>query len=237
MVIQNRIFLLVISIFIISIATLTVSFCLLSPNTFTSNVFSEHTSVLIGSADYGNVVKEGPLGNISSNVTIAYVVGVHPLESNAHLAAVDAIKAHDSSLKYRYYIYHVNVTKDANDYNKGRNNGQLLAQEFIVPNAVNQKFQLVVDVHSNVGNWAENIFIFAPVNGSSSESIGKEISNNISWLTYYIPPNPTSPEYMTIPLINSGIPSVIYETYSREPYQTTRNRTDEFITTVDNLNL
>ncbi len=172
MIIKKRKFLLIISICIIFIATLTVSFCLLSHDTITSNN-SETISILLGSTDYGNVVKEGPLGNTSSNVTIAYVVGVHPLESNAHLAAVEAIKAHNSSLKYRYYIYHVNVTKDADDYTNGRYNGQLLAKNFIVPDAVKQKFQLVVDVHSNVGNWAENLFIFAPVSGSSSESIWK----------------------------------------------------------------
>ena len=62
-----------------------------------------------------------------------------------------------------------------------------------------------------------------------------EISRKINWLTYYVPPNPTSPEYLTIPLINSGIPSVIYETYSKESYQTTRDRTDEFVKTVDEL--
>ncbi len=235
MIMGNKKLLLIISICIIFIATLTVSFCLLSPNTITSNN-SETTSVLLGSTDYGNVVKEGPLGNTSSNVTIAYVVGVHPLESNAHLAAVEAIKAHNNSLKYRYYIYHVNVTKDADDYTNGRYNGQLLARDIIVPDAVKQKFQLVVDVHRNAGSWAENLFIFAPVSGSTSEAIGKEISSKIPWLTYYVPPNPTSPEYLTIPLINSGVPSVIYETYSKEPYQTTKDRADEFIKTVDNLN-
>ena len=34
--------------------------------------------------------------------------------------------------------------------------------------------------------------------------------------------HPTSPEYLTIPLINYGIPSVIYETYSKESFQKTR---------------
>ena len=46
MIIQNRKFLLIISICIIFIVTLTVSFCLLSQNTITSNN-SETTSVLI----------------------------------------------------------------------------------------------------------------------------------------------------------------------------------------------
>jgi len=236
MIIKNRKFLIISAMCIIFIATLAVSLFLLPKDKIISNT-CEPTSVLIGSTDYGNVVKEGPLGNTNSNITIAYVVGVHPLESNAHLAAVEAINTHNKSLKYCYYIYHVNVTKDADDYTKGRYNGQLLAQEFIVPDAVTQKFQLVVDIYSNAGNWAQNLFIFAPVTGSSSETIGKEISSKIFWLTYYVPPNPTSPEYLTIPLINSGVPAVIYETYIKEPYQTTKERAEEFINIVDNLNL
>ena len=235
--------LIIILLSIIFAASLTVSFYLYSPKKMDSNIITPSTppsptnysSDLLGSTDYGYVVKEGPYGNISSNIKIAYIVGVHPQESNAHTAAVESIKIRNSTLKHCYYIYKVNVTKDGDDYTKGRNNGQLLANKYVLPDAVKEKFRLAIDVHSNVGNWAENTFIFAPVKESSSESIGMEISRKINWLTYYVPPNPTSPEYLTIPLINSGIPSVIYETYSKESYQTTRDRTDEFIKTVDEL--
>ena len=91
-------------------------------------------------------------------------------------------------------------------------------------------------MHSNRGNWAETTFIFAPVDGSTSESIGKQITANIYWLKYYVPPNPTSPEYLTIPLINSEVPSVVYETFSKESYETTLNHANEFVRTVDQLN-
>jgi len=235
MIRRNK-YILSISIILIVIVTLTVSFSLYSSKIFSSDntSLSEPSTILLGSTDYGNVVKEGPFGNTSSKIRIAYVVGVHPLEANAHRAIVESIKSHNSSLHYCYYIYHVNVTKDADDYSKGRNNGQLLARDYVVPDAINQKFQLVIDVHRNAGSWKENIFIFAPANGTS-ESIGMEISRNIPWLKYYVPPNPTSPPYLTIPLIKSGVPSVVYETYSKEAYETTRDRADEFVTTVDHL--
>ena len=44
-------------------------------------------------------------------------------------------------------------------------NGQLLANKFAVPDIINQKYKLTIDVHSNVGNWEKTRFIFAPVAG------------------------------------------------------------------------
>jgi hypothetical protein len=99
------------------------------------------------------------------------------------------------------------------------------------------KFQLAVDVHSNVGNWQETRFIFSPVNGTKAESIAMNLKSRLTWLQYYIPPNPTSPTYVTIPLIEAGIPAVIVESYHYDPYETTKNHVNEFVMTVDNLSL
>jgi hypothetical protein len=198
---------------------------------------------LLGSTDYGNVVKEGPYGNKNSRVKIAYIVGVHPLESNAHEAILESIKSDNKSLNYCYYIYRINVTKDAGDYDKGRINGQLLANKYVVPDIEKNNFQLVIDVHSNRGkdtSYKENRFLAVPVSDNKSELIASEIINKISWLVYYIPPKgkgPTSPEYITDPLINSGTPSIVYETYMYEPYETTLEHANEFIMTVDNIKL
>ena len=42
------------------------------------------TSIMLGNNSLGYVVKEGPYGNTSSNVKIAYILGVHPREKGAH---------------------------------------------------------------------------------------------------------------------------------------------------------
>ncbi len=89
---------------------------------------------------------------------------------------INALMDNEKSLKYCYYIYQVNVTKDADNYSKGRYNGQVLARDFIVPDALSEHFNLAVDVHSNVGNWAESTFIFSPVNGTRSEEIGLNLT-------------------------------------------------------------
>ena len=232
---RKNIIILIIVLFFLFVATATVSFNL-SPTKTTVENHSISTDVL-GSTSYGQVVKEGPYGNTSSKVKIAYIVGVHPLESQAHQAMVESITEQTNNLKYCYYIYRVNVTKNADNYNVGRMNGQLLANKFVVPNIENQKFQLVIDIHSNVGNWAETRFLFAPVNNNKAESIATNIKNNLPWLTYYVPPDPTSPAYVTIPLINAGIPAIVYETYHNDSYTTIKNHADEFLLTVDNLTI
>ena len=197
---------------------------------------STHTTQL-GNTSYGNVVKVGPYGNKSSNIKIAYIIGVHPLESNAHEAMLESITQHNNSLKYCYYVYRVNVTENADNYNTGRMNGQLLANRFVVPDIRDKHYQLAVDVHSNVGNWAQNTFLFSPVSNSSSESIGRNITGKLHWLKYYVPPNPTSTVYVTEPIINTGTPAIIYETYHNDTYSTIRNHADEFLLTVDSLSL
>lgn len=189
----------------------------------------------LGSRIYGKVVKEGPYGNKNSPVKVAYIVGVHPLESSVHKAAAASIKSRDSSLKKCYYIYRVIVTQDADDYDKGRMNGQLLANSFAVPDIKSSGFQLAVDVHSNRGNYEEKRFVFAPVEGSSSESIARSVKDGIPGFVYHSPFSQTSPKYVTIPLINAGIPAIIFETYMYEPYSTTKNYVDKLVLAVDDV--
>lgn len=223
--------LLVISLIVI---TFTVSFSTSILNSGSDSV-SCHGSVVIGSSENGYVVKFGPYGNCRSSVKIAYIVGVHPLESRSHTTMINALKANEDSLRYCYYIYQVNVTKNADDYSAGRYNGQVLARDFVVPDASTEHFKLAVDVHSNVGNWAEKTFLFSPVNGTRSEELGLNITGGLNWLAYYTPPSSTSPEFVTIPLINAGIPSVIYESYSKDSDQTVQDHANEFVINVDNL--
>ncbi len=192
-------------------------------------------SVSLGATEYGSVEKLGPYGNTSSPVKIAYIIGVHPLEYKSHQALSESLTNNSKSLKYCYYIYKINVTKDKGDYDKGRMNGQLLAKKYVVNDIAKDDFDLAIDVHSNSGNWKENRFIFAPVSGSTSESYAKQIKNNLSWLTYYVPPNPTSTDYVTGPLIKAGVPAVIYETYNKESYDVTLEQAREFIGVVEGL--
>ena len=199
-----------------------------------TSVFSTQN---LGNSSYGTVIKEGPYGNRESDIHVAIIVGVHPMESDAHGAMMDAITQKNDSLKYSYTVYKVNVTQDPDDYEKGRMNGQLLANKFAVPDIAQQKYALALDVHSNVGNWEKNRFIFAPVAGSSSETVGRNLSRALHWLSYYVPPNPTSTVYVTEPLINAGVPALVYETFHNDTQTEIIAHANEFLQAVDGLKL
>ncbi|MDP3033866.1 MAG: hypothetical protein Q8M97_01985 [Methanobacteriaceae archaeon] len=237
MKLENRLIVIILSVILIFIITTTISFYIFPNYNQNNTSFSvaESNNLLLSNNDYGSVVKMGPYGNSSSKVKIAYIIGVHPLESKSHQAISESILS-QKSLKYCYYIYKINVTAAANNYNDGRMNGQLLAEKYAIPDIISNKFNLAIDIHSNVGNWEENRFIFSPVKGGDSESIALMIKNKISWLKYYVSPNPTSTKFVTSPLIQSNVPAIIYETYKYEQYDTTRNHADEFVSVIDNLN-
>ncbi|MCL2157466.1 MAG: hypothetical protein FWH54_05545 [Methanobrevibacter sp.] len=190
----------------------------------------------------GNVTVEGPYGNENSSIKIAFIVGVHPLESNSHEALLNIIRNKSKSLNYSYYIYIINVTKDKNDFDKGRLNGQLLARDYVVPEIIKNNYTFVVDIHSHRPVYEEDNFIISPINDEKSKEIGEKIIEGIKGM--YIlkfeaatDNSPSSPDYITIPIIKNGTSSIIYETLLNEPSNVTYSYLSQFIDNLDNLNL
>ena len=204
----------------------------------TNNGFN---TVDLGSNSRGTVELIGPIGNKNSNVKIAYIVGVHPLESKVHQTLFNSLIAKSNSLNYCYYIYRINVTDNPDNYDIGRMNGQLLAKEFVVPDATSKGYNLVVDIHSNQGtkggSYKETNFIFAPLNDPSSKVFAEEIIAKIPPLLYYYPESQTSPNYVTVPIMKSGTPTIIYETYMYESIEITQDLVNKLILAIDNLKL
>ena len=199
------------------------------------------TCKTIGNGSLGYVQLFGPYGNPDSKIKIAYVIGMHPIESNSHDALFNTL-ANSKNLKYTYYIYKITVTKNPYDYYQGRMNGQLIAQKYIVPNIKLNKYDLVIDVHSNKGNtnggsYDKTNFIFAPLNSDSSKVIANKLINQIPGLSYYYPSSQTSPPYCTEPIVKSGIKTIIYETYLYESATTTINYIQQLIANIDKLAL
>ena len=192
----------------------------------------------IGHNEKGSVEKIEFFGNQSSKNKIAFIIGVHPRESVAHTALYETIKKKNKSLNHSYTLYIINVTDNPMDYENGRINGQLLANEFVVPDINSKNYSLVVDIHATIGtdngnSYKERNFIFTPVDDSKSLNISEKIVNNVSELVYYFPYPQSSPEYVTIPIINNGTPAIVYETYKHAPINVTLKHIDKLITTID----
>ncbi|WP_295619062.1 adhesin [uncultured Methanobrevibacter sp.] len=203
---------------------------------------SMYDAELIGENDLGTVHVHGPYGNSKSNVEIAYLIGMHPMESKAHRGLFDTIVEWDKKglLNYTYYIYNINVAGELDAETEGRMDGQLLAQEFAAPHIINSKYDFFADIHSNKGlkgpgTYEKTNFIFAPGFDDESSNRLKVILEKIEELVYYAPEYRASPPYITIPVVESGIPTIVYETYSYEPMERTYDLSEKLVKAIDNL--
>ena len=223
------------NIFIIVLVLLVTFFVVSHAFNGTSEVKEVSAStVLIGNDSIGNVYKEGPFGNNDSNVSIAYILGVHPRESGAHRLMEQAFKEKADSLNCSYYIYKINVTSDSSDYDQSRLNGQVLAQKYAVPDMINNNFTAAIDAHYSNGYWGVSRFVFTPNETNTlSSQLGNAIANNFDWMTYYVPPDPTSPEYVTGPLNDGGVAAIIYEAYTDDDNNVTLEHDRQIVDFVD----
>lgn len=196
---------------------------------------TQPTTVKLGNNTLGYVVKEGPYGNTESKVKIAYILGVHPREKGAHQLMEQAFKESKDNLSYCYYIYKINVTENPRDYSASRMNGQKLAYKYAVPDMINNNFTFAVDSHYSNGNWGVSRFVFTPrENNTLSSQIGHAMTDYFDWLTYFTPEDPTSPDYVTGPLNDGGVASIIYEAYTEDNRNTTLQHDKELVSFIDN---
>ena len=196
----------------------------------------EYDSILLGENELGTVHLHGPFGK--SDIKIAYLIGMHPMESKAHRGLFETI-LNAKDLNYEYYIYNINVFNIDND-TEGRMDGQLLAREFAADHIINEKYDLFLDIHSNKGlngpgTYEKTNFVFAPNFDDESSRFMNEILEDIPELAYYAPEYRTSPPYITLPVAQSGIPTIVYETYSYEDMDVTYELSRKLVECVDHL--
>lgn len=199
---------------------------------------TQYDSKLLGENELGCVHIHGPFGNINSKVKIAYLIGLHPLESKSHRALFDKLTSKED-FNYCYYLYNINV-KDKDSETEGRLEGQLLAREFVAPHIISEKYDLFLDIHSNRGSrgpgeYEITNFVFAPGFDEKSEKYMNIIIDSIDEVVYYAPEFRSSPPYITEPTANAGIPTLVYECYSYEEYKVSCVLASKLINVVDNL--
>ena len=143
-----------------------------------------------------------------------------------------------------YDIYIINVTQDigyygdgASDNSPGRQNGQNLALEYVYPEIRDGDYELAIDVHSNIGAYQYQTFVFSPVKEGLSVDYAREVSENAKNISYYSPESTTSGSYLTIPLNENGVPAFYYEEYSFAPQDIKDAHMMELIYAVDGLEL
>lgn len=85
------------------------------------------------------------------------------------------------------------------------------------------------------GEYKITNFVFAPGFDDESSRFMNDIIDSIDGIVYYAPEFRSSPPFITEPTANAGIPTIVYECYSYEPFDVSLDLALKLVECVDNL--
>ena len=234
---------------VIALCAIIITVIAASLNTASS---TKHTT--LGSDSRGDVIKDvytpnntlsSKLGNITGTssqkkVKVAVVTGIHPRETlsiNASNAVVkDYAKSHNVEIVHYTIIVHENFDY----YTSGRNKGQGLAADYILPDVAKSDYDLVIICHDHKKGYGDGFYIATPLMDNKSVTLAEKVDSAMSGLRF-LPSdsNPkkkgTSTEIFTKPLAASGHPTFVYESPEWVSYGEAYNVTYNLIDTAYKL--
>lgn len=179
-------------------------------------------------------------GNPSSNETIAMILGVHPREHEIHDAINQTIYniAGDSgpkNLTHKYVIYFVDVNDSFTSREDTRLIGESLANEYIVPNIEKDNPFIVIDVHEIDPIYEYSNFLFSLSNRTTQiDAYIEKLSSDVDLVDFNFTEG-TSPEKVTMPIANKGIPTILMETSITNDYSQKLDTANKLIYSLDEL--
>lgn len=188
-------------------------------------------TIKLGDTDTGTVMKN-IYGNASANNTIALITGIHPRET---LSIEPEIKAAKEYVRdhpdIKILHYQVDVTKDAQDYEKGRYNGEHLVQDYVNDDVASSDADCVIISHSHIESYGEGFYVATPAMDNASVEISEKI-NATSDFNYYPKTGnetykSTSAQLVSIPIAESGHPTFVYEIPEDISQQQSTDKTKE----------
>lgn len=203
-------------------------------------VLDEYTTI-IGNNSNGTVYKI-VCGNNSSTDTAIVILGVHSLESGIHNATNESIMnfTKDNTLNKKFIVYFIKLNfKDSgmniSDYNTNRHMGELLANDYVLPDIENYNPYIIVDVHEMESYWDIQRYVGVVDNKSSvTMEYANEISVNSSYPIYPIRGG-TSPDWVTKPLAKKGHNVILFETAQADTQQNKTLTAIDLVRTIDKL--
>ena len=195
----------------------------------------------IGANSNGTVYKITG-GNAFSSDTAIVILGVHSLESGIHNATYDAIMNFtlDGSLNKKFIIYFIQLNfndsgMNTSDYDTNRHMGELLANEYIVPDVENYDPYVIVDVHEMEDYWDLQRYVGVVDNKSSvTMDYANRIGANLSYPAYTVKTG-TSPEWVTIPLAKKNHNVLLFETAQNDTQYKKSLTARDLVRTIDSL--
>ncbi len=203
--------------------------------------FLDEYTTIIGNNSNGTVYKI-VCGNNSSTDTAVMILGVHSLEGGIHNATYEAIMnfTKDNSLNKKFIVYFIKLNfKDSgmntSDYNTNRHMGELLANDYVLPDIERYDSYIVVDVHEMESYWDIQRYVGVIDNKSTvTMDYANAIKDNTSYPIYPIRGG-TSPDWVTKPLAKKGHNVILFETAQTDTQQNKTLTAIDLVRTIDNL--
>lgn len=176
--------------------------------------FSQHS--ILGSNQQGYVTKDVYSHYGTPKAKIAVVTGMHPRENLSTNTVPLVVKIFALTNNVEIVDYHVTVTDQPEDYYAGRENGQALVAQYVIPDVKNSDYQLVIIAHDHEQGYGEGYYIATPTHDSKSVALGGAVHQLLPLFNYY-PGSSTSREKSSSisqvdrPITNAGVPVFVYE--------------------------
>lgn len=170
----------------------------------------------IGSDNKGYVTKEVYGSTNTHPVKIAVITGIHPRENLAIGPVKTVIKNYTSSHNVEITNYAINVQDHPEDYTIGRNNGEYLAAQYIVPDIKKSHYNLVIICHAHQLGYGSGFFIATPRMDAKSVQLAQTVQEGLPQLNYLkgvknSKPQTTSAIRVSNPIADTGTPVFVYE--------------------------
>lgn len=169
----------------------------------------------IGSNELGHVNKIVHTSGFGGSVKIAVISGMHSREKLHQSVLPKAVESFASDHDCKLILYKVNVTKDADDFIKGRNNGESLVHDYVVKDIENEGVDLVIIGHDHSPWYGEDYYIATPTMDSPSVQLANKVAKAIGF-NYYprnmsIEARSTSITTVDNPIVVTGSKVFVYE--------------------------
>lgn len=172
-------------------------------------------SKILAENDMGTVEKF-IYGNASANKTIALITGIHPRETLSIEPEIEAAKEYVAEHpEVKIIHYQVTVTKNPQDYEEGRYNGEHLVHDYVNSDVTSSDADCVVISHSHIPSYGEGFYVATPEMDDASCEVSKKISETSDFNYYPKTGNETykstSAQLVSMPIAQAGYPTFVYE--------------------------
>ncbi|MGB9978870.1 hypothetical protein [Methanobacterium sp.] len=210
---------------------------------YTLNNINNSNSAVIGSDNRGYVTKDVYASNGLNQPKIAIITGIHPREKIAISPIETLIKNYASTHSVEITDYSIHVLDNPENFTVGRNNGEELAAQYIVPDIKKSDYKLVIIFHAHQQGYGDGFYIATPSMDNKSVELAKNVKKTLPSFSYYqslknTPYKATSVIRVSDPIANEGYPTFVYEIPEQNTTENATEMTSKLLDScLNNINL